>query len=63
MEAYTMQRLYFECPKTGARVDVGIESELNTLLLIRAKPVRALCPRCGEVHEWQVSDAHLNRAA
>ncbi|MGD9845691.1 MAG: hypothetical protein AB7O60_16755 [Variibacter sp.] len=58
-----MQRLYFECPKTGARIDVGIESELNTLLLIRAKPVRALCPCCGEVHEWRVSEAQLGRAA
>lgn len=58
-----MQRLYFACPKTGKEVDVGIESELNTLLLIRSKPVTAQCPHCGEWHEWPVADAQLGRAA
>jgi hypothetical protein len=58
-----MQRLYFECPKTGLTVDVGIESELNTLLLIRSQPISARFPPCGERHEWRVADAQLSRAA
>jgi hypothetical protein len=62
MEA-AMERLYFVCPTTGKTVDVGIESELETLLRIRMKPVRLRCPVCGQRHEWQVRDAQLVKAA
>ncbi len=58
-----MERLYFECPRTGREVDVGIETELRTLLRIRRNPLRARCPICGEEHEWQVGDARLSIAA
>ena len=58
-----MERLHFRCPKSGRDIDVGIESELNTLLRIRHQPVRARCPICSERHEWQVCDAQLKRAA
>ena len=54
-----MERLYFECPVTGREVDVGIETELGTLLRIRRAPIRARCPVCGEPHEWKVGDARL----
>ncbi len=57
-----MQRLYFVCPQSGKEVDVGIESELNTLLLIRTQKVRARCPHCGAIHEWEVADAQLGHA-
>ena len=56
-----MKRLYFPCPKTGE--DVGIDSELETLLRIRNSPIRARCPACGERHEWQVCEARLSQAA
>ena len=36
-----MERLLFRCPKTGQDIDVGIDSELETLLRIRSSPVRA----------------------
>jgi predicted RNA-binding Zn-ribbon protein involved in translation (DUF1610 family) len=58
-----MQRLHFHCPKTGEVIDVGIESELDTLLRIRDKRVLARCPRCGERHEWRVAEAQLQKAA
>jgi hypothetical protein len=58
-----MERLYFTCPRTRKRIDPGIESELDTLLRIRASPVRLRCPICGERHEWQVRDAQLAKAA
>jgi len=35
-----MERLYFVCPTTGKTVDVGIETELDTLLRIRMDRVR-----------------------
>jgi predicted RNA-binding Zn-ribbon protein involved in translation (DUF1610 family) len=62
MEA-AMERLHFRCPNTGEIIDVGIESELDTLLRIRNKRVLARCPQCGESHEWRVADAQLLQAA
>ena len=57
-----MERLRFTCPNTGRDVDAGVETDLNTLLRIKTKPVRMLCPACGEEHEWRVSEAHLAKA-
>ncbi len=54
-----MERLHFICPTTYQDVDVGIDSELDTLLKIRSNSVRARCPACGESHEWQVREARL----
>jgi predicted RNA-binding Zn-ribbon protein involved in translation (DUF1610 family) len=58
-----MERLHFACPNTGQDVDVGIDSELETLLRIRSKQVRACCPVCGERHQWEVREARLPQAA
>jgi hypothetical protein len=58
-----MERLIFICPKTRKGVDVGIESEISTLLRIREQVVRARCAACGQVHEWPVADAWLATAA
>jgi predicted RNA-binding Zn-ribbon protein involved in translation (DUF1610 family) len=58
-----MERLHFICPNTGQDVDVGIDSELDTLLRIRFSPIRARCPVCGERHQWRVSEARLLQAA
>lgn len=58
-----MERLIFTCPKTRESVDVGIESEIGTLLRIRAQVVKARCPACGQMHEWPVGDAWLATAA
>lgn len=58
-----MERLHFICPNTGQDIDVGIESELETLLRIRDSRIRARCPLCGERHQWQVREARLLQAA
>ncbi len=58
-----MERLVFACPRTGQEVDIGIESELQTLLRIRTNKVRARCPHCGNRHEWLVGDGQLAKAA
>ncbi len=58
-----MERLHFNCPVTGEAIDVGIESELDTLLRIRHKRILARCPQCGQRHEWRVGDAQLQQAA
>jgi len=62
MEA-VMEHLIFVCPTTGQEVDSGVESEISTLLRIRDQTVRALCPACGQTHEWPVRDAFLEKAA
>jgi transcription elongation factor Elf1 len=58
-----MERLHFLCPRSGRDIDVGIDTELQTLLQIRSKHVLACCPVCGERHEWQVREAKLAQAA
>jgi len=58
-----MESLHFICPNTGRDIDVGIKSDLETLLRIRGNRVRARCPACGQFHEWQVRDAQLPKAA
>ncbi|CAN0182509.1 unnamed protein product [Phaeothamnion confervicola] len=58
-----MENLHFICPNTGQEIDVGIGSELDTLLRIRSNKVRARCQTCGELHEWKVRDAQLPKAA
>jgi predicted RNA-binding Zn-ribbon protein involved in translation (DUF1610 family) len=58
-----MERLFFSCPMTGQSIDVGIESDVSTLLRIRMKNVTARCPACGEQHEWPIADARLEKAA
>jgi len=58
-----MERLHFVCPTTGRTVDVGVESELQTLLRIRGKYLRTTCPHCGQSHEWRIAEAQLAKAA
>jgi transcription elongation factor Elf1 len=58
-----MERLFFTCPVTRRSVDIGVETEIDTLLRIKSEKVRAQCPACGRVHEWTVREAALPRAA
>ena len=58
-----MERLFFTCPATRRSIDVGVETEIGTLLKIRSERVRARCPACGDIHEWIVRDAELPKAA
>jgi hypothetical protein len=58
-----MEHLIFICPRTGQRIDSGVESEIGTLLRIRDRTLRVRCHACGELHEWRVRDAFLARAA
>jgi len=58
-----MEKLVFVCPNTNRDVDIGVATEIGTLLRIRSRVVRAHCPACGETHEWPVRDASLIQAA
>jgi predicted RNA-binding Zn-ribbon protein involved in translation (DUF1610 family) len=63
MWSAAMEKLIFVCPKTDRQVDIGVTTEIGTLLRIRSRMVRAQCPACGETHEWPVRDARLIQAA
>ena len=58
-----MERLFFVCPATLRTVDVGVVTEIGTLLRIKSEKVRARCPACGSTHEWTVREAVLRKAA
>ncbi len=58
-----MERLFFVCPATARSVDVGVSTEIGTLLRIKSRTLRAECPACGQFHEWAVRDAVLPQAA
>ena len=58
-----MERLFFVCPTTRQTVDVGISTEIGTLLRIKSHTLRSACHACGEVHEWAVREAELPHAA
>lgn len=58
-----MERLQFVCPTTRRIIDVGVVTEIGTLLRIKSERMRARCPACGQVHEWTVRDAVLPKKA
>jgi transcription elongation factor Elf1 len=58
-----MERLFFTCPTTRRHVDVGVTTEIGTLLRIKSERLRARCRECGEIHEWTVREATLPQAA
>lgn len=57
-----LERLNFICPSTRRTVDVGVETEIGTLLRIKSETIRARCPACGQIHHWKVRDAALTNA-
>jgi len=57
-----LERLIFICPSTRRAVDVGVETEIGTLLRIKSETIRARCPACSQVHHWKVRDATLAKA-
>jgi len=58
-----LESLMFRCPKTHRRVEVGVMTDIATLLRIRSNVLRARCPACADRHDWRVADAFLAEAA
>ena len=50
------------CPNNRRPIDTGVQTDWSTILRIRTRTVRVLCPECGEHHELRVSEGHLARA-
>ena len=53
---FGMRTLRFQCPATSRDVDSGIKADRS----IRLVSLRARCPICGRLHEWQVADGRAS---
>jgi hypothetical protein len=58
-----MGDLTFVCPRTGRPIDSGIETDPDTMRMVRAVSLRVACAHCGEAHAFQVADGYLDLAA
>jgi hypothetical protein len=58
-----MGTLTFVCPRTGRPIETGIETDPDTLAIVRAVRMRVTCAHCGEAHPFQVEDGYLEEAA
>lgn len=54
-----MEPIVIRCPKTGAEVEVGIETDRDTFSTLPDISLVAVCPRCGQQHEWSPARAKL----
>jgi hypothetical protein len=54
-----MSALLFECPITRRLVETGIAIDYAKLRKVQPVTVHLLCPRCGQPHEWKLSEGLL----
>lgn len=57
-----MATMTFVCPKTGDRIEAGIETDRSTLAGIGWVRIQIGCRSCGDRHEMKVRDARLETA-
>jgi hypothetical protein len=58
-----VERLIFICPVTDDDIDVGIQSDIISLLRMWHETVSARFPACEQMHDWPVREAFLCIAA
>lgn len=49
----------FRCPTTGKSIDVGIETDQESLNSILSEQTTVICPFCTETHTFHMRDARL----
>lgn len=54
-----MSIVLFRCPKTGKSVDIGLETNAESIAALGDQIVDVVCPFCGEHHFFQMKDARL----
>jgi len=54
-----MSVLVFTCPKTKEPLRSGIDTDAQSLALVRQLPVSIFCPACGRVHRFTVKDGEF----
>lgn len=58
-----MRSLIFTCPKTGAPIDAGVETDHTTLAGIGWVQMKIRCPHCNDRHDMRIKDGQLDRVA
>ena len=54
-----MSAVLFRCPSTGKSLDVGLESDEESLKQIANEHVTVKCPFCEGTHTFQMKEARL----
>jgi hypothetical protein len=54
-----MGPLIAHCPKTAAVINIGIETDYQSLAAKWNSIIRVRCPHCNEGHDIKVRDAFL----
>ncbi len=56
-----MNPLVFQCPKTGHKLDTGLDIHIHRPSLRNVQPItlQVLCPLCGNRHVWKLADGWI----
>jgi hypothetical protein len=46
-----------DCPRTGASIPTGVQSEWIELAFLPRVPIPVDCPACGQIHHWTTANA------
>jgi hypothetical protein len=57
-----MERLTFDCPRTGRAIDAGIQTDKATLVAVRSLRLKLDCPYCGATHDLPIQCARTGNA-
>jgi hypothetical protein len=52
----------FRCPRTGKKIDPGVEIDRSSLSVVHASPIAVNCPHCGARHDFPVAQGIWGRA-
>lgn len=54
-----MPQVMITCPETGKPVYTGMNFDWYAFEWIQVPDSTIECPKCGEVHQWDKTDAYL----
>ena len=54
-----MSAVLFRCPKTGKSLDIGLETDAESIAALGSQIVKLDCQFCGEHHVFEMKDARL----
>ena len=54
-----MPQVMIMCPETGKPVYTGMNFDWWSFESVQLPKSSIACPKCGEVHEWEKTDAFL----
>jgi hypothetical protein len=57
-----MGELMLKCPTAGQEFSAGIFADGDTCRKLRNTVTKAVCPRCGHLHNWWTREARLSEA-